>query len=395
MTGTVPDDEAFRREVLDFLSRRFTPALRGAASRQTGMYADIELSRSWWGILYEQGWITPDWPVEFGGTGWTPSQRHIFETECAIAGTPILPALGLRLCGPVLIRYGTKTQQDYFLPRIRSGEAFFCQGYSEPQAGSDLAALQTRAVRDDDHFIVNGTKIWTTYAQYSNWIFLLVRTAVGGKPQEGISFLLAPMDLPGIRVTPIRSISGEHEVNQVFFDDVRVPAAYLVGEEDRGWDVAKYLLEYERGNVSHSARIHRQLTYARKAINARSAGRDPAQDPQFQDYCELEIAGRGIGVIERHLTARLTAGIGSIGTMSSMLKLLGAETVQKATELAFRAQGDYAMVAPGPQAGDGLDDPVAAAATVNARYLNYRAITIYGGSSQIQRNILARSLINL
>jgi len=390
---TAKDEESFRQEVVDFLRRRFTPDLREAASRQTGMYADIDLSRRWWSILFEQGWITPDWPEEYGGTGWTPGQRHIFEVECASAGTPVLPTLGLRLCGPVLIRYGTAQQKAQFLPAIRSGEAFFCQGYSEPQAGSDLAALQTRAVRDGDTFVVNGTKIWTTYAQYANWIFLLVRTAAGGRPQDGISFLIAPMDLPGIRVMPIISISGEHEVNQIFFDDVVVPDKYLVGEEDRGWDVAKYLLEYERGNVSHAARIRRQLAYVEKEIVARVGDGVLSDDPLFQDFCDLEIASRGIEMIERRLTADLKPGTSSIGAMSSALKLLGAEAIQKITELGARAQGAYAQVSPAAREHEASS--ISSAAIASARYLNYRAVTIYGGSSQIQRNILARSLLRL
>ena len=243
-------DLAFRREVRDFLDDKFTPELRALTARQAGVFAEGELALRWHRILFERGWIAPAWPEEFGGPGWTGDQRAIFQEECARVGTPRLPAMGLSLCGPVIMRYGTAEQKAFFLPRMLSGEHYWCQGYSEPQSGSDLASLQTRAVRDGDDYVVDGSKLWTTHAHYANWIFLLVRTSTEGKPQAGISFLVCPMDTPGITVRPILSMSGEHEVNQVYFDGVRIPVANRMGEENQGWTVAKYLLEFERGGGS-------------------------------------------------------------------------------------------------------------------------------------------------
>src|SRR5437764_2585735 len=257
------DDLAFREEVRSFLEAALTPDIRTAQARQAGVFSEGELCRRWHKVLYEQGWVAPSWPAEYGGPGWSPMQRFIFADECARANAPVLPAMGLQMCGPVLMRYGTPEQKAFFLPRMLSGEHYWCQGYSEPQSGSDLASLQTRAVRDGDDYVVSGTKLWTTHAHFANWMFLLVRTDPDVKPQAGISFLLTPMDAPGLSVRPIISISGEHEINQVFFDDVRVPAANLVGEENQGWSVAKYLLEFERGAGAQAARLKTMLDGAR------------------------------------------------------------------------------------------------------------------------------------
>jgi alkylation response protein AidB-like acyl-CoA dehydrogenase len=374
--------------------------LREAAARQAGLYADYELARSWWTILYERGWITPNWPVEHGGTGWTAVQRYIFDRECAMAGTPVLPAMGLQLCGPVLMRFGTAEQKAFFLPRIRSGEIFFCQGYSEPQAGSDLAALQTRAEPDAGHYILNGTKLWTTYAQHANWMFALVRTSIVGKPQAGITFVLVPMDADGLTVQPIISMSGDHDVNQVFLSDVRVPLANRVGDENQGWQIAKYLLEFERGGGSHSAHIQRVIESARSLINSRcdENGR-PDPDPDLtRDLAELEIVSMSIDLTERRIISQRSTGQNIGDAAASMLKLLGAETVQKVTELAMRALGDYATVnqtkARGSKPSDDAVGPKDACVPT-ARYLNMRAATVFGGSSEIQRNILARAALGI
>jgi alkylation response protein AidB-like acyl-CoA dehydrogenase len=245
-----PDDAAFRAEVREFIDTAFDADMQSMAARLAGIYAEGEFARCWHKALYVKGWIAPAWPKEYGGTGWSWRQRQIFLSEVARAGIPNLPAFGLNLCAPVIMKYGTPEQTAFFLPRILSNEIYFCQGYSEPQAGSDLASLQTRAVRDGDDYVINGTKLWTTHAHYANWIFMLVRTSSEGRPQQGISFVVAPMATPGISVRPIRSISGEHEVNQVFLDDVRVPVANRFGKENEGWAVAKYLLEFERGGNS-------------------------------------------------------------------------------------------------------------------------------------------------
>jgi alkylation response protein AidB-like acyl-CoA dehydrogenase len=236
------DDLAFRDRVRAALAEKFTPDLKAAAARQSGVIAEPEMSRRWQKALHELGWVGLGWPREYGGPGYGPVQRYIVESELAAAGAPGFASMGVQMCGPVIIGFGTAEQKAYFLPRMLSGEHYWCQGYSEPGSGSDLASLQTRAVRDGEDYVVNGTKIWTTHAHVANWIFLLVRTSSEGRPQTGITFLLVDMTSPGISISPIITLAGDHEVNQVFFDNVRVPVANRVGEENQGWTVAKYLL---------------------------------------------------------------------------------------------------------------------------------------------------------
>jgi alkylation response protein AidB-like acyl-CoA dehydrogenase len=391
-------DIAFRDEVRMFIGSSFTQELREASLRQAGLFADYELTRRWWAILYDRGWITPNWPAEYGGAGWTPMQRYIYDRECAMAGTPVLPTMGIQMCGPVIMRFGTPEQKAFFLPHIRSGEIFFCQGYSEPQAGSDLAALQTRAERDGDDYVLNGTKLWTTYAQHANWMFALVRTSSSGKPQAGISFLLLPMHSDGLVVRPIISISDDHDVNQVFFSNVRVPVSGRIGAENQGWQIAKYLLEFERGAGNHSGRIQRALDSARALIASRQHDRGVPDADLGRDLAELEIANMSIDMTERRVISKLSTGQNVGDATASMLKLLGAETLQKVTELAMRALGDYAMIDQTKARGWA---PIAAAigpryaCVPTARYLNMRAATIFGGSSEIQRNILARAALDL
>jgi alkylation response protein AidB-like acyl-CoA dehydrogenase len=387
-----PEDHAFREEVRAFLAEAFTPDLRAWAKRQAGVWADMDLALAWHKKLYARGWIAPAWPVGHGGCGWSDVQRWIWESECAAAGTPSVPVMGLRMCGPVLMKFGTDWQKAHFLPRILSGEHLWCQGYSEPQAGSDLAALQCRAERDGDHYVVNGTKIWTTYAQHSNWIFCLVRTDASGRPQQGISFLLIAMDSPGITIRPLITIAGDHEVNQVFFDNVRVPAIHLVGEENQGWAVAKYLLEHERGG-SYAARIKANLCDARTIASAEGVA--PA-DPLWRRIASLEMEADAIDITERRIVAALSQGANA-GVASSQLKLAGTEAIQRVNAVMVEALGvwaaaDYAAArhglvnwAPGPDH----------AVPVMGKYLNNRAATIYGGSSEVQRNIIAKAGLGL
>ena len=392
----VSSDEAFRAEVRAFLNNALTPDLRTEAARQAGVFASGPLAKRWHRILYERGWIAPSWPVEYGGTGWSPTERHIFADECARAEAPVLPAMGLQMCGPVLMGYGTPEQKAYFLPRILSGEHYWCQGYSEPQSGSDLASLQTRAVRDGDDYVVNGSKIWTTHAQFANWMFLLVRTSTEGRPQAGISFLLTPMDTPGLSVRPIISISGEHEINQCFFDEVRIPIANRVGEENQGWAVAKYLLEFERGAGSAAGRLKRLAERAKAIARHAEDGAESlwSASPDFRRrLLELEMKIEGHDFSEQRAAAALSAGRGIGDATASRLKLTSSELTQVATELALEALGAFA--APDQRASlEGVSNraPVGGdwALTPTARYLNARANTIFGGTSEVQRNILAR-----
>jgi len=392
-----PDDLAFRDEVRAFLAEKFTPELRDAARRESGVFAEADLNRRWHRILYEKGWIAPAWPKEHGGTGWSVVRKYIYDTECAEAGTPALPAMGLQMCGPVLIGHGTDAQKARFLPRILSGEHYWCQGYSEPQSGSDLASLQCRATAEGDDYVIEGSKIWTTHAQWANWMFLLVRTKADGKPQAGITFLLADMATPGISVRPIISISGQHEVNQVFFDGVRVPQENRVGRENDGWTVAKYLLEFERGGT-YAARIRGMLGRV-KAMAGRieADGGRLLDSPDFRrKISNLEVELTAVDFSERRVIANLGVGRNAGDSTASMLKLRGSETLQKATELALEALGDYASPFQ-REAMTGQAGPVGPdyAVTPTAQYLNARASTIFGGSSEIQRNILARGALGI
>jgi len=386
--------EAFRDEVRSFLAEALTPELRSWTKRQAGVFSEGELCRVWHKVLYEKGWVAPAWPVEHGGPGWTPLQRFIFADECARANAPVLPAMGLQMCGPVLMRHGTPEQKAFFLPRMLSGEHYWCQGYSEPQSGSDLASLQIRAVRDGDDYVVTGSKLWTTHAHFANWMFLLVRTSIEAKPQAGISFLLTPMDVPGITVQPIISISGEHEVNQVFFDDVRIPVANLVGEENQGWTVAKHLLEFERGAGAAASALNAQLRTARSIAEAEGWWGD---DSAFrQRWTELDIELQALAFAERQAAAMLMAGRDIGNTVASRLKLTVSALLQRITELGMGALGPYAAADQSGALGAGANAaPVGPthALTPTAKYLNSRAATIYGGSNEIQHNILARIIL--
>ncbi len=273
-------DEDFRDEVRTFLDQELTPELRKIGRETTGVFTDWPLAKAWHEILYRKGWVAPSWPKEYGGTGWTIVQQHIFAAEAASASAPRPAVMGLKMVGPVVMRFGREDQKQRYLPRILSGEDFWCQGYSEPQSGSDLASLRTRAVADGDDYIVNGSKIWTTHAQWANRIFCLVRTSPDAKQQAGITFLLIDMDTPGITVTPIITLAGDHEVNQVFFDNVRVPKANCLGEENQGWTVAKHLLEFERGGSQAAAkRVELEHTRALAQEMPGSSGAALSEDP--------------------------------------------------------------------------------------------------------------------
>ena len=396
-----PADTAFREEVRTFLAEKFTPDLRAESERQTGVFANGDLAKRWHRILFERGWAAPNWPTKFGGAGFSPTQQYIFAVESAAAGTPALPGMAITMCGPVIMRYGTPAQQEYFLPRMLSGEHYWCQGYSEPQSGSDLASLRCRADRDGDDYVVNGQKIWTTHAQHANWIFMLVRTQHDGPPQAGISFVVLPMSTPGITVRPILSMSGEHEVNEVFFDDVRVPVGNLIGEENKGWAVAKFLLLNERGGISAATYLKSCLARLHSVLAPQASGfSNVMSHPAFRrKLVEIEIDILAIECAERAMIQDLARGEGSIdATLASIQKLRTSETLQKISELGVEAIGAYAIVDQGPAlfgndcgAVIGPDQVLTPVAT----YLNMRAFTIFGGSSEVQRNILARTALGL
>ena len=393
-----PEDQAFREEVRAFFAAVFDGEMRALAARRTGLYAEGELRVRLHRALYEKGWIAPHWPEEYGGPGWTARQREIYAIETTRIGVPGLPGLGLRLCAPVLMKCGTEEQKAYFLPRILSNECYFCQGYSEPNAGSDLASLQTRAVRDGDDYVVDGSKIWTTHAHYANWMFMLVRTSTEGKKQDGISFLLTPMDAPGITVRPLVSISGDHEFNQVFFEGVRVPVKNRVGAENEGWTVAKYLLEHERGG----AQIGPGLTVGAERVRSIAAdesdgyGNDLLHDRDFRrKLALLELDAQAAHALDLRLSAGGDSAAQSVGPAgASLKKMLASEKGQVAAELSMEALGPYRAASQREFLDGREQDPIGPehAGALTARYLNSRASTIFGGSNEIQHNILARIL---
>ncbi|MDO8379309.1 acyl-CoA dehydrogenase family protein [Phenylobacterium sp.] len=400
MNLDLSDDEiAFQGEVRAFLADSLTPELRQAGRRATSVFMDKIYSLAWQRILHARGWAAPSWPVEHGGPGWGVMQKAIFAAECARAGAPSLAPMGLKMVGPVIMGHGTPEQKAHYLPRILSGEDYWCQGYSEPQAGSDLAALALSAVADGDDYVLNGTKLWTTHAHWANRMFCLVRTRTDGKAQAGITFLLLDMQTPGISVQPIVTLAGEHEVNQVFFDQVRVPQANRIGAENAGWTVAKYLLEFERGGGSGPGlKVALEAVTALARAEAGDGGNRLIDDPAFRSrLARAACAVEAVEMTEHRVLAALAAG-NNPGPASSMLKTQGTETLQMIDELAMEGAGAYAAVdqieARAP--GSNLDwvGPEHAL-TVTARYLNDRAASIYGGSNEIQRDIMARLVLGL
>ena len=393
------EDEAFRDEVRTFLGARLSEDMRRAAARTTTVFADKDLAMAWQAILVEQGWAVPSWPVEHGGTGWTPTKKYIFGEELAKAGAPGLIPLGLRMLAPVLFKYGTPEQKADYLPKMLSGEHYWCQGYSEPGSGSDLSSLKTAAVKDGDDYIVNGSKIWTTHAQFADHIFCLVRTDGSGRPQQGITFLLIPMATPGVSVEPIITLAADHEVNQVFFDDVRVPQANRVGPEHDGWNVAKYLLEFERGGGGAAVRLKVSLDHL-KAIAAteRAGGQALWSSPGFRARTNaLDIRIMALQFSEHATLARLSRGE-SPGPGSSLAKNNSVDIEQQVNELKLEAVHYYGMPHANLISMNGHDDPWVGpehAETVTPRYLNSRAASIFGGAREVQKNIVAKVVLGL
>ena len=391
-----PEERAFQREVREFIAANLSEAMRRRQLVNTAVYPEPSVSRPWHAALHRKGWVAPLWPKEYGGTGWTPVQRFIFESECASAGAPVVYPIGVRLVAPVIIRFATETQKSFYLPRMLSGEDYWCQGYSEPNAGSDLASLQTRAVSDGDHYVVNGSKIWTTHAHHANRMFMLVRTSNAGRPQQGISFLLVDMASPGINVRPIVSMSGEHEINQVFFDDVRVPKANRVGAENEGWACAKYLLEFERGAGLFSARLRASLKRLREVADGlERQGMPGLSNPlNAARFAETSVEVDAFEALEWRILGTLGVG-NSPGASSSILKLRASRLKQQIGALGIELMGEKAFhgLRPEAAAGGGEAGPRELIDTLVPEYLNGRAATIFGGTAEVQLGIIARSVI--
>jgi len=385
------EDLAFRDEVRAWLGANVPTDLR----RKVLDYEELtkEDLVGWHRTLAGQGWIAPAWPREWGGTDWTPLQRYLFEEECACAGAPPIVPFGVSMCAPVLLQFGTEAQKRRFLPRIYRADDFWCQGYSEPGSGSDLASLQMRAQRRDDHYVLDGQKIWTTLAHFADWIFCLVRTdASSSRRQQGISFLLVDMKTPGITVRPLILLDEGHEVNEVFFDAVEVPVENLVHRENEGWTVAKYLLGHERLNTGRIGASKRDLARLKELAAAATAnGRPLIDDVRFRDRLsrvEIELMALEITNLRFVDEMRRT---GRIGPEVSMLKIRGTEIQQALTELRMQVAGPSAQMFR-PIDYEGFDERTAAVAP---RYFNFRKTSIYAGSNEIQRNIIAKAALGL
>jgi len=404
-------EQAFRDEVRAFLAEHLTDHLRAGTRATPTVFAEPDIGREWQRILHEKGWIGYNWPVRFGGTGWTPTQRYIFEKECAIADAPGLPVLGLKLLGPVIHHFGSPEQQAEYLPRILSAEHYWCQGFSEPGSGSDLASLKTRAVRDGDTYIVNGSKIWTTHAHFADHMFCLVRTDPDVKPQRGISFLLIDMAQPGVRVRPILGLAGDHEVNEVFLDDVIVPVHDRVGEEGQGWTIAKFLLENERGGSCHAPKLLADIARLREAAGHEPSGHEPSgHEPSGANGALIhdrlfaarlgraELEAQALEMTELRILAEIAQGRPP-GPQTSLVKLVASNLRQAIDGLAMETYG-YAglqLTTERPLYGNMSDEPIhnKAAQVAAPTYLNSRAWTIFGGSNEIQRMIIAKTVLDL
>ena len=392
-----PEEEAFRAEVQAFLKDKL-PA-RIANKVKAGQRLTKADQDEWHAILNERGWLANHWPEAYGGPGWGAVEKFIFDTECALAGGPRIVPFGVNMLGPVLIKFGNEAQKKYWLPRILSGEDWWCQGYSEPGAGSDLASVKTTAVRQGAHYIVNGQKTWTTQGQHANMIFCLVRTDREAKAQSGISFLLVDMNSPGVELRPIRTLDGDKEVNEVFFTDVKVPVENLVGEENKGWTYAKYLLTYERTGIAGVGFCIAALAKLKViAAKVMKNGKPLDQDPLFAArMAQVEIDLENMKTTNLRVIAAVAGG-GVPGAESSMLKIRGTEIRQEILSLMRRAVGPYALPFIEEAQYEGYaEEPVGPkeAATAAANYFNYRKLSIFGGSNEIQKNIISKMILGL
>ena len=390
-------DDAFRQEVRGWLQANLPKDIQDKVLNHRRLNREDFVR--WHKALAAKGWSVPHWPVEWGGTGWSPIQKHIWDEECAQIGAPGVLPFGVSMVAPVIMKYGNEAQKRYFLPRIVDCTDWWCQGYSEPGSGSDLASVKTRAVREGDHYIVNGQKTWTTLGQHADMIFCLVRTDPDAKKQEGISFLLIDMKTPGITVRPIIMLDEEHEVNEVFFDNVKVPVDNLIGEENRGWTYAKYLLGHERTGIARVGNSKRELAFLKRvALQHQKNGKPLLQDPVFgAKVASLEIELLALEITVLRVVSSESAGKGP-GPEASLLKIKGTQIQQMLTELMVEAVGPYAqpfdpsyLEGETQQAITGDND----AAPLAPYYFNYRKTSIYGGSNEIQRNIISQMILGV
>lgn len=390
-------DVAFRQQVRAYLEENLPQDLQLKVRNHKRLSKDDYVR--WHKTLARQGWVAPAWPVEYGGTGWNPVQRHIWEEECGRAGTPPILPFGVNMVAPVIMAFGNEAQKRHYLPRILDCDDWWCQGYSEPGAGSDLASLKTRAERVGDHYIVNGQKTWTTLGQYADMMFCLVRTDAGARKQEGISFLLIDMNTPGIMVRPIIMLDEEHEVNEVFLDNVKVPLENLIGQENKGWTYAKYLLGHERTGIAAVGRSKHELLFLKQiALQQQKNGKPLLDDPVFASkVAALEIELMALEVTVLRVISQEGSERGP-GPEASLLKVKGTEIQQMLTELMLEAAGPYGMpfdpaYLEGQHAHSVAQDDDAA--PLASYYFNFRKTSIYGGSNEIQKSIITQMILGL
>jgi alkylation response protein AidB-like acyl-CoA dehydrogenase len=392
---------AFRDEVRTFLATSLPEHLKSGMAASPSVFVEPDIGQEWQAILNRKGWLGYQWPAEYGGTGWTPVQRYIFEKECALAGAPGLTVLSLKLLAPVVIAFGTPEQQARLLPRVLSGEDYYCQGFSEPGSGSDLASLQTKGVLNGDHYIVNGSKIWTTHAHHANKMFALVRTQTETRKQAGISFLLIDMDQPGVSVRPILTLAGDHEVNQVFLDNAIARVSDRIGDDGDGWKIAKFLLENERGGSCFAPKLLADL----QAIGDAAAGEPDGKggvigdDPDWKRrIAKLRLEAQALEMIELRILADIAKGRPA-GPQTSLTKLLSSN-LRQAIDLAWMdVYGDAGLQleTARPLYGNSAPEPIGSreAQIAGPRYLNSRAWTIFGGTNEVQAGIIAKTVLGL
>lgn len=395
------EEVAFRDEVRAFLASHLPERLKNGMAASPTVFVEPDIGMEWQAILNAKGWLGYQWPIEHGGTGWSPTQRYIFEKECALAGAPALPVLSLKLLAPVVYTFGNTEQKSRLLPRVLTGEDYYCQGFSEPGSGSDLASLKTRGERSGDHYIVNGSKIWTTHAHHANKIFALVRTENGTRKQLGISFLLLDMDQPGIVVRPIITLGGDHEVNQVFFENAVANVEDRIGEEGDGWKIAKFLLENERGGSCHAPKLIADLSEIDRiaAHLLDDNGEVVASDRDWQRrIAKIRLGVQALEMIELRILADIAKGRAA-GPQTSLVKLLSSNLRQEIDLAWLDLFGDAGLQLETrrPLYGNAAPAPIASreAQTVAPRYLNSRAWTIFGGTNEVQAEIIAKTVLGL
>ena len=393
-------EQAFREEVREFVAKNLPTPIRDKI--EAGRHASKDDLVAWTRILRAKGWSVPHWPKQWGGTGWSPIELSIFNDEIQRANAPEFLAFGTSMVGPVIYTFGSQAQKERYLPHIADLSEWWCQGFSEPGAGSDLAGLRTKAEREGDAWVINGQKTWTTLAQHADWIFVLARTDASVKKQQGISFFLVDMKSPGITVRPIQTIDGGHEVNEVFFDNVRIPAENIVGEENKGWDYAKFLLSNERNGIARVGISKARIAKIRRLAQIPAYGDKPKMDdPAFRmKLAAVEVELKALEMTQmRVIAAAQKAAKDKPNPMSSVLKIKGSEIQQATTELLMDVVGPYALpFEPEREDGDRWNEPAVGpdwAASIAPTYFNLRKVSIYGGSNEIQRGIIAKAILGL